>query len=210
MNELYVHPNSLVETQQIGEGTRVWAFTHVMQGVVIGMNCNIGEHCFIESGVVIGNNVTIKNGNMLWDGVILEDGVFVGPHVSFMNDLYPRSPRLPQARRRYSTRGWLVPTHVCAGASLGAGAVILAGISVGAFCMLGAGAVVVQDVASYALVVGNPARLRGWVCQCGQPLDFHEGIAVCGDCRLEYAHSGDSIQLTSARQVTEGSLPELR
>jgi len=94
MDESYIHPSALVETKQIGKGTRIWAFSHVMDDVVIGTNCNIGDHCFIESGVTIGDNVTIKNANEIWDGVRLMDGVFVGPHVTFTNDLYPRSPRL--------------------------------------------------------------------------------------------------------------------
>jgi UDP-3-O-[3-hydroxymyristoyl] glucosamine N-acyltransferase len=91
-----IHPTAIVETQQIGRGTRIWAFTHLMRNVSVGLNCNIGSHCFIESGVVIGENVTIKNGNMIWSDVALEDGVFVGPGVFFTKDLYSRSPRLPQ------------------------------------------------------------------------------------------------------------------
>ena len=102
MKNVFVHPTALVETTEIGKGTRVWAFSHLMEGVRIGKNCNIGDHCFIESGVLIGDNVTIKNGNMLWEGVTIQDGVFVGPHVFFTNDRYPRSRGLPQARSRHS------------------------------------------------------------------------------------------------------------
>ena len=194
MSDVFIHPTAIVETQQIGQGTRIWAFAHVMKDVSIGANCNIGDHCFIESGVVVGNNVTIKNGNMIWEGVSLEDGVFVGPHVFFTNDLYPRSPRLPQAKKRYSSRRWLLPTLVGRGASLGAGAIILAGITIGEFSMVAAGAVVTRDVRPYALVIGNPARVRGWVCQCGQPLEFRKGTATCGDCGLNFFKSGDSVQ----------------
>lgn len=199
MNEIFVHPASIVETQQIGKGTRIWAFTHVMRNVSIGVNCNIGEHCFIESGVTIGSNVTIKNGNMIWEGVTLEDGVFVGPHVFFTNDLYPRSPRLPQARKRYSDRGWLLPTLVRIGASLGAGTVILAGITIGEFSMVGAGALVTRDVPPYALVIGNPAHVRRWVCQCGRPLGFHKGITTCRHCGLSFLKNGDSVTLTNPK-----------
>lgn len=193
MPDIFVHPNALVETEQIGEGTRIWAFAHVMKDVSIGTNCNIGDHCFIEAGVRIGNNVTIKNGNMIWAGVQLEDGVFVGPHVSFTNDLYPRSPRLPQAYKRYLDGSWLSPTIIRHGASLGAGAVILAGHVIGEFSMVGAGAVVTKDVPAYALVIGNPAHVLGWVCECGHPLQLHNNSATCRECQLTYAKNRNSV-----------------
>ncbi len=183
MSDIYIHPTALVETTQIGEGTRIWAMVHVMKQVSLGKNCNIGDHCFLEAGAVVGDNVTIKNGNMLWEGVTLEDGVFVGPHVFFTNDRYPRSPRHPAASQRYATREWLVPTLVQEGASLGAAAVIVPGVTIGSFAMVGAGAVVTADVPPYALVLGNPARLHGWVCRCGLPLQFgtgNEATCACG------------------------------
>src|SRR5262249_48883824 len=120
---VYVHPAALVETSSIGEQTRIWAFSHVLDGAVIGRDCNVADHCFIEGGVVIGDGVTIKNGNHLWDGLTLGDGVFVGPGVCFTNDRNPRSPRLDAARDRYAGRGWLTPTTIQRGASLGAGCV---------------------------------------------------------------------------------------
>lgn len=199
MKGVFTHPTSIVETSQIGEGTRIWALAHVMDGVSIGANCNVGDHCFIESGAVIGDNVTIKNGNMIWDGVTLEEGVFVGPHVFFTNDLYPRSPRLPQAAKRYSNHDWLARTLVKQGATLGAAAVILANVTIHEFAMVGAGAIVTKDVPAYALVVGNPARVRGWVCQCGQPLKFQGDNATCGDCGLEYVKSGEIVKLDDRR-----------
>jgi UDP-2-acetamido-3-amino-2,3-dideoxy-glucuronate N-acetyltransferase len=195
---LYVHPTALLESDQVGEGTRIWAYAHVMAGAVLGTGCNVGDHCFIETGATVGDNVTIKNGNMLWEGVTLEDGVFVGPHVFFVNDLYPRSPRLPQARERYADKGWLARTRVREGASLGAGAVVLAGNVVGAFAMVGAGAVVTRPVPDYALVVGNPARVVGWVCQCGQRLALVEGVGdrlVCLSCGRGYRQDGDRVRL---------------
>ena len=192
-NAPFIHPASMVDSNQIGAGTRIWAFTHVLKNVTIGANCNIGEQCFIESGATIGNNVTLKNGNMVWEGVTLEDGVFVGPAVVFTNDLYPRSPRLPQVRQRYSSHDWLVPTTVKYGASIGAGAIIIAGTTIGEFAMVGAGAVVTKNVPAHALVLGNPARIRGWVCQCGQPLQFEADHATCQSCGLNFAKKDDVV-----------------
>ena len=194
-SEPFIHPASIVDSNQIGAGTRIWAFTHVLKNVTIGANCNIGEQCFIESGAKIGDNVTLKNGNMVWEGVTLEDGVFVGPAVVFTNDLYPRSPRLPQVRQRYSNHDWLVPTTVKHGASIGAGAIVIAGVTIGEFAMIGAGAVVSKDVPAYALVLGNPARIRGWVCQCGQRLTFQSALAICTSCGLQYTKSEENVTL---------------
>jgi len=196
MKNVFVHPTALVETEEVGEGTQVWAYAHVMEGARIGKNCNVGDHCFIESRVVVGDNVTLKNGNMLFEGVTIQDGVFVGPHVFFTNDLYPRSARLPQARLRYRDRRWLLPTLVGQGASLGAGAVLLPGITVGEYAMVGAGAVVTTDIPPYALVRGNPARATGWVCQCGQPLAFDNGFSVCAACGLAFNQDGSRVELS--------------
>ena len=187
MKDLFIHPQALVESEDIGAGTRIWAFAHVMAGAHIGKNCNIGDHCFIESGASIGDNSTVKNGSMVWEGVSLADGVFVGPGVVFTNDLHPRSPRLPEVGSRYGEkRGWLCPTKVERGATLGAGAVILAGVTVGEYAMSAAGAVVTKSVGSYVLVLGNPARQRGWVCRCGQKLTFRRGRAICRECELKF------------------------
>jgi len=196
------HPTAIVDAEKIGDGTRIWAYSHVMQGSSIGKDCNIGEHCFIEAGAIVGNRVTIKNGNMVWDGVRLEDGVFVGPGVVFINDMYPRSPRLPQARERSACRRWLKHTVVKRGASLGGGAIILAGVTLGEFCMVGAGAIVTRSVSPYALVVGSPARRRGWVCRCGQPLVFWNGAARCVECRLEFINRGDAVDIMHSRGLS--------
>ncbi len=193
MHEAFVHPMAIVESDAIGPGTRIWAFSHVMRGATVGANCNIGEHSFVEAGAEIGDNVTVKNGNLIWEGVTIEDGVFVGPNVLFTNDLYPRSPRLPQAHARYQDHGWLTPTRVRHGASLGAGAVIVAGVTIGEYALVGAGAVVTQDVPPHALVVGNPARVRGWVCECGQPLEFEGRPARCAECGLEFELEGERV-----------------
>ena len=195
-NDIFVHPTAIVESDQIGKGTRIWAFTHVMEGVEIGDDCNVGEHCFLESGVIVGSHSTIKNGNMLWEGVILEEGVFVGPQVCFTNDMYPRSPRFPQGSKRYDNRDWLLSTRLEQGASVGAGAVLLPGLTISAFAMVGAGTVVTSDVPAHALVTGNPARFRKWVCQCGHPLDFQTSSATCSECGETFAEAKNGVSRT--------------
>lgn len=188
----FVHPNAIVESDEIGEGTRIWAFSHIMKGVQIGMNCNVGDGTFMEAGAVVGNNVTIKNGNMLWEGICIEDGVFIGPQVYFTNDRHPRSPRLPEASHRYEDHGWLSNTLVKHGASIGAGAVILPGIEIGEYATVGAGSVVTHDVKPYAIVVGNPARQVGWVCRCGLPLQFSAKESTC-ECGRVYSLEDDQV-----------------
>lgn len=150
----FQHPQSLVETERVGQGTRVWAFTHILPGAVIGEDCNICDHVFVENDVVVGNRVTVKSGVQLWDGVRLEDDVFIGPNATFTNDLFPRSKQYPEAFNR---------TLVEKGASIGANATLLAGIRIGSNAMVGAGAVVTKDVPPNAIVMGNPARIKGYV-----------------------------------------------
>jgi len=168
----FVHPSALCESESVGDRTRIWAFAHVMRGAIVGCDCNIGDHAFIESGARIGDRVTIKNGVAVWNGVTLEDDVFVGPIAVFTNDRHPRSPRAEHARERYAhVENWLSPTLVRQGASIGAGAVILCGITIRQHAMIAAGAVVTRDVPDHALMLGNPARQRGWTCICGKPLN---------------------------------------
>ena len=150
----FVHPNGLCETTRVGDGTRIWAFAHVLPGAVIGRDCNICDHVFIENDVVVGDRVTVKCGVQLWDGVTLEDDVFVGPNATFTNDLFPRSRKRPPAFLR---------TIVAQGASIGANATILPGITIGRHAMIAAGAVVTRSVPPNAIVVGNPARITGYV-----------------------------------------------
>ena len=172
----FAHPNAIVESEHIGEGTRIWAFAHVLPGARIGRDCNIGDHCFIEGKVRIGDHCTIKNGVALWDLVTLEDGVFVGPNAVFTNDFLPRS--LPEFRA--SPDEWL-PTLVREGATIGANATVVCGITIGRHALVGAGAVVTADVPDHALVVGVPARQAGYVCKCGKRVE-PEVPCVCGRC----------------------------
>ncbi len=154
MSGVFVHPNGLCESENVGDGSRIWAFTHVLPGARIGADANLNDHVFVENDVVIGDRVTVKSGVQLWDGIRLEDDVFVGPNVTFTNDPFPRSKRQPAQFSR---------TVVERGASIGGGAVILPGIRIGAEAMVGAGSVVTKDVPAGAIVVGNPARITGYV-----------------------------------------------
>jgi acetyltransferase-like isoleucine patch superfamily enzyme len=158
----YVHPQGICESENVGEGTRVWAFAHVLPGARIGADCNICDHVFVENDVVIGDRVTIKCGVQLWDGVTLADDVFVGPNVTFTNDPMPRSKVYPAE---------FTKTVVAHGASLGGGSVILPGVRVGRSAMVGAGAVVTRDVPPNAIVVGNPARIVGYVDTPTEPAE---------------------------------------
>jgi len=178
---VYVHPRALCESDTVGDGTRVWAFAHVMRGAVIGSDCNIGEGVFVESGARVGDRVTLKNQVMVWDGVTIEDEAFIGPGVIFTNDLLPRSPRMPEVEAHYrDPANWRCPTTVARGASLGAGVVVLPGVTVGTFALVGAGALVTRDVAPHQLVLGSPARPAGWVCSCRGRLDGGYVCALCG------------------------------
>ncbi len=175
INDTYFkHPNSLVESERIGKKTRIWAFAHVLPGAVIGENCNINDHTFIENDVIIGNNVTIKSGVYIWDGVRLADNVFIGPNVTFTNDLQPRSKQYPESFEK---------TVVEEGASIGANSTIIAGNRIGKYAMIGAGSVVTKDVPDHSLWYGNPARMKGYVCACGEKLlsDY-----TCCRCNRRY------------------------
>jgi acetyltransferase-like isoleucine patch superfamily enzyme/dTDP-4-dehydrorhamnose 3,5-epimerase-like enzyme len=150
----FIHPHAIVETENIGKNTRVWAFAHVLPGAEIGEDCNICDQTFIENDVTVGNRVTIKCGVQLWDGITLEDDVFVGPNATFTNDPFPRSKQYPESFAR---------TVIRKGASIGANATILPGLTIGQYSMIGAGTVVTKDVPPFAIVVGNPARIIGYV-----------------------------------------------
>jgi len=171
-----IHETALVATPRVGEGTRIWAYVNVLEGATIGRDCNICDRCFIENDVVVGDRVTVKCGVSLYDGVVLEDDVFVGPDVSFSNDPRPRSGRRRDSHPR---------TLVRAGASLGAGVVLLPGVTVGLSAMVGAGSLVTRDVPDFALVYGSPARVHGHVCRCGENIRFNDRQAECA-CGRRY------------------------
>jgi acetyltransferase-like isoleucine patch superfamily enzyme len=183
-----IHPKALIdEGVSIGARTRIWAFAHILSGAVIGEDCNICDHTFIEGVVQIGNRVTIKCGVHLWDGVIIEDDVFVGPSAVFTNDLRPRSKLYPPK---------FLKTVLKQGCSIGANATILPGLTIGCWGMVSAGAIVTRDVPDYGIVLGNPARFHGWVCQCGQKLKFNGDINTRCGCGRNYRQvNSQEIQL---------------
>jgi UDP-2-acetamido-3-amino-2,3-dideoxy-glucuronate N-acetyltransferase len=177
MADFFRHPQALVESERVGRGTRVWAFAHILPGATVGEDCNICDHTFIENDVVIGDRVTIKCGVQVWDGVRLEDDVFVGPNATFTNDPFPRSREHLEA---------YPPTIVRAGASIGANATILPGLTIGRRAMVGAGAVVTRSVPANAVVAGNPARIVRYAETCGAaPSASAVSVATTGEIRLD-------------------------
>lgn len=188
------HPQALVESDQIGEGTRVWAFAHVMKDARIGRHCNIGEHCYIEQGVTLGDNVTVKNGVNVWAGVTIEDNVFLGPNCVLTNDPNPRA---------YIKKSGdsLVETVIRSNASIGANATIICGITIGQYAFIGAGAVVIRSVPDFALVVGNPARQIGWMCICAEriPMTAAKDVLSCSNCQRDYCLRENALVPISTR-----------
>ncbi len=163
MADFFVHEHALCESPDVGAGTRVWAFAHVMKGARIGTDCNICDHVFVETGAIVGNRVTIKNNALIWDGVEIGDDVFIGPNAVFTNDPTPRVANKISPDQ-------LIKTRIGDGASVGANATVVCGVTIGEGAFIGAGTVVIHDVAPYAAVVGNPARQIGYRCACGHSL----------------------------------------
>jgi UDP-2-acetamido-3-amino-2,3-dideoxy-glucuronate N-acetyltransferase len=186
MSDVFVHPQGLCESSNVGAGTRVWAFAHVLPGAVIGRGCNICDQTFIENDVVIGDRVTIKCGVQVWDGIRLEDDVFVGPNATFTNDRFPRSKQYPEK---------FLETRVCRRASIGANATILPGITIGQNAMVGAGAVVTRAVPPNAIVAGNPARIVGYV-------DSHRSARSSAPVTIAAQDAQEEVRRTSVEGVT--------
>ena len=179
--DFFVHESSYVDQGvEIGSGTRIWHFCHLLSGVRIGKDCRIGQNVVVGPDVSIGSNVKIQNNVSIYRGVTLEDDVFCGPSMVFTNVAVPRS-----AVPRNQAEDCL-PTLVRRGASIGANATIVCGNTIGEHALIGAGSVVTRDVPSYALVYGNPARQRGWACECGVPLAFEGEQSTCADCGRSY------------------------
>ncbi len=178
-NDYFVHPSSFVDDgAQVGKGTRIWHFCHLMSGAVVGENCNIGQNVFIGSEAILGNGVKVQNNVSIYSTVMCEDDVFLGPSMVFTNVINPRA----FIERKDEFR----PTLIKQGATIGANATIVCGVTIGEYAMIGAGAVVSKDVPDYALVYGNPGRIQGWVCKCGEKLEFIEKDAQCQSCSLKY------------------------
>ncbi len=204
MKNYFVHESSYVdEPCEIGDGTKIWHFSHIMSGCGIGCNCNIGQNVVISPEVVIGNNVKIQNNVSVYTGVICEDDVFLGPSVVFTNVINPRS--------HVNRKSEYKRTIVMQGASIGANATIVCGHSIGRYAFIGAGAVVTKDIPDFALVMGNPAKVTGWVCKCGVKLVFHDNgnslinadtadpnkagnIAICSICGNRYIRIGNRVK----------------
>ncbi len=177
-----LHPNSDIQSNNIGEGTNIWQYCVILEGAIIGQNCNICFNVFIENDVVVGNNVILKSGVQLWDGITLEDNVFVGPNVTFTNDKLPRSgQRLLEFSR----------TIIKKGASIGANATIICGITIGSYAMVGAGSMVTKDIPDYTLWFGNPARFKSYICKCGESLNAN---LVCEKCNRSYLSVNGTIE----------------
>lgn len=185
MNEYYVHPTSIIDDDvEIGEGTKIWHFSHVQSGAIIGKNCSFGQNVNVSNHVRIGDGVKVQNNVSVYEGVELEDYVFCGPSCVFTNDLTPRA-KYPKGRAGYKK------TLVKEGASIGANATVVCGCTIGRWALIGAGAVVTGDVLDYALMLGVPARLRGWVCECGSILSDD---LVCDQCGRTYKESIQGLE----------------
>lgn len=187
-SDFFCHSSAIVdEGCKIGEGTKIWHFSHIMPGCEIGENCNIGQNVVVSPGVVLGKNVKIQNNVSIYEGVTCADDVFLGPSMVFTNVTNPRSA--------VNRRGQYAKTHVGKGASIGANATIVCGHDIGEYAFIGAGAVVTKNVPNYALLVGNPARQIGWVGEYGHRLDFNEeGLAVCKESAQEYKIENNTVK----------------
>jgi UDP-2-acetamido-3-amino-2,3-dideoxy-glucuronate N-acetyltransferase len=194
MPDYFVHESSYVDDgARIGKGTKIWHFSHVMPGAVIGERCNLGQNVVVMPGTRLGDNVKVQNNVSIYEGVELEDDVFCGPSCVFTNVINPRS--------HVSRKSEYKKTLVRRGASIGANATILCGVTLGEYAFVGAGAVVTADVPAYALMVGVPARRRGWMCQCGVRLSLVGGKGSCPACRAAYEETQGTLRAIAPSRV---------
>ncbi len=185
----FKHEKAIVDSKNIGDGTKIWEFVHVLPNAVIGRNCNICAHVFIENDVIIGDNVTVKCGVYIWDGVRIKNNVFLGPNVTFTNDIRPRTKQYPLNFEQ---------TLLEEGATIGANATIVAGNTIGSYAMVGAGAVVTKNIPNNTLWYGNPAIFKAYICNCGEKLD---AALTCSRCNKTYLSKGNSsIEENTERQ----------
>ncbi|MDD5606513.1 MAG: acyltransferase [Candidatus Pacebacteria bacterium] len=176
---------------EINPGTKIWHNCQVFNGAQIGKDCTIGHNCLVSSKAKLGNGVKIESNTDVWDYVTLEDYVFVGPSVVFTND---KNPRAKYPKSKYPKYGKWLPTLAKEGATIGANATIVCGNTIGRWAMIGAGAVVGSNIPDYAIAVGVPAKIIGWVCECGNKLEFKNGKAVCKICKRKYKKRGDNVR----------------
>ena len=187
MSDYFAHESSYVDAgARIGPGTKIWHFCHIMPGAVIGERCNLGQNVVVMPGAVLGNNVKVQNNVSIYEGVELDDDVFCGPSCVFTN---VRNPRSHVSRKHAYEK-----TKVGRGASIGANATIVCGVTLGEYAFIGAGAVVTSDVLPFALMIGVPARRAGWVCQCGERLSLTGGKGACAACGAAYAEAGGVLR----------------
>ena len=185
----FVHETSFVDDgAQVGKGTKIWHFSHISKGAEIGEDCVIGQNVFISSDVKIGKGVKIQNNVSIYDKVVLEDYVFCGPSCVFTNVFNPRS-EFPRDRETEFRK-----TLLRRGSSLGANSTVVCGNTIGRSAFVGAGAVVTKDIPDYALVYGNPARVKGWICECGDNLDFEKDKTECSKCGRSYSLNQDKVE----------------
>ena len=191
---VFIHESAYVDDgAEIGPGTKIWHFTHIREGATIGKNCNIGQNVYVGPGVVIGDGVKIQNNVSVYEGVTLDDYVFLGPSVVFTNVINPRS--------EFPKKDQFMETLVGRGATVGANATVICGVTLGISCFVAAGSVVTDDVSDYSLVMGIPARHLGWMCACGVRINFRnaEGETICFACKKRYIKEDAKVRLLEGR-----------
>ena len=190
-NKSWIHKTAEIKKgAKIGQGTKIWHNCQILKGAEIGQNCTIGHNCFVGSETKIGDNVKLESNIDIWDLVTLEDYVFVGPSAVFTND---KNPRAKYPKSKFPHYGKWLPTLVKIGATLGANATIVCGKIIGKWAMVGAGAVITEDVPDYTIVVGVPAKIVGWICECGNKLEFRNKKSICRVCKRKYQKKANKV-----------------